>query len=344
MQKILVWTEAAYSAARRDLAIALDDSGTGIGQVLAILYIVLTSRSPQVILIDEPQSFLHPGAARKLIELLKGQTQHQYIVSTHSPTIITAAQPKTIILITHDGTESHLEHLDGNDAEQLRKYLDEIGASLADVFGSDGILWVEGPTEEKCYPLIVEQILKKPLMGKMIKAAIATGDFEGKHAERFFEIYGRLSGAQSLIPPAVAFLFDDEGRTEQEKKELQNRSNGLVRFTKRRMYENYLLDPRAIAAVLSTTEGHESEVLEQDVQTFIDEALRQMEYFKPLGVSGGLDWIRADRLLKALFWKLGKLDYRKTTHSVELTQWLVKHDPERLKDVTEMIREGLGWS
>jgi len=90
-------------------------------------------------------------------------------------------------------------------------------------------------------------------MGKVVKAVIATGDFEGQHAEKFLEIYNRLSGAQSLIPPAVAFLFDDEGRTETEKKILERLGKDLVRFTKRRMYENYLLDTQAIAAVLNTT-------------------------------------------------------------------------------------------
>jgi len=35
------------------------------------LYVVMTSVHPQVIIIDEPQNFLHPGAVRKLIEVLK---------------------------------------------------------------------------------------------------------------------------------------------------------------------------------------------------------------------------------------------------------------------------------
>ena len=146
--RILVWTDAAHRDSRTDLAIGLNESGTGVGQVLAIVYIVSSSHTPQIMLIDEPQSFLHPGAARKLIEVLKQHPQHQYLIATHSPTIITAAKPETILLVTHDGNESHITRLDAGDADQLRKYLDEIGASLADVFGADGIIWVEGITEE----------------------------------------------------------------------------------------------------------------------------------------------------------------------------------------------------
>src|SRR6185312_12469791 len=63
---------------RADLAIPLNESGTGIGQVLSILYVAYHNEESRAILIDEPQSFLHPGAARKLIEVLKRFPRHQY--------------------------------------------------------------------------------------------------------------------------------------------------------------------------------------------------------------------------------------------------------------------------
>ena len=66
--EIQVWTTDP-SRGRPDLAIPLAECGTGIGQVLAILYVVVNSDFPQVIAIDEPQSFLHPGAVRRLIQL-----------------------------------------------------------------------------------------------------------------------------------------------------------------------------------------------------------------------------------------------------------------------------------
>src|SRR5208283_5819881 len=65
--EIVVWAHDPESQ-REDLAVPLLESGTGIAQVLAILYVVMTSERGQAIIIDEPQSFLHPGAARKLID------------------------------------------------------------------------------------------------------------------------------------------------------------------------------------------------------------------------------------------------------------------------------------
>ena len=58
----------------------LSEGGTGVGQVLAILYVVLTSNEGRVIAIDEPNSFLHPGAARRLMEVLKEHPEHQFII------------------------------------------------------------------------------------------------------------------------------------------------------------------------------------------------------------------------------------------------------------------------
>lgn len=90
--EIKVW-HISPSTFRDDLSFSLSACGTGVGQVLSILFVILTAQFPRVIIIDEPQSFLHPGAAKKLIEIFKelGKNgrfpEHQYIISTHSPTI-----------------------------------------------------------------------------------------------------------------------------------------------------------------------------------------------------------------------------------------------------------------
>ncbi len=107
------------------------------------------------------------------------------------------------------------------------------------------------------------------------------------------------------------------------------------------MYENYLLDAKAITDVLNTTDGTTKTVTEPQVQDFIDKCVADPSYFRPLEKDRGIEWIRADEVLKRLFWDVAGLDYRKTTHSVELTKWFIQNDPERLKDVAEMLRDVL---
>jgi hypothetical protein len=72
--EILVWT-IDPATERDDLAIPLAESGTGVGQVLAMLYVALTAEYPRTIVIDEPQSFLHPDAVRRLFSVLHGAQQ-----------------------------------------------------------------------------------------------------------------------------------------------------------------------------------------------------------------------------------------------------------------------------
>ncbi len=111
--EILVRTDERDSR-RMDLAIPLNECGTGVGQVLAMLYVAMTAQYPQVIIIDEPSSFLHPAAARKLIDCLRVYPQHQYIISTHSPEILRAADPQTVIFIRWERPASVVEVLNTN--------------------------------------------------------------------------------------------------------------------------------------------------------------------------------------------------------------------------------------
>jgi predicted ATPase len=164
--QILLWN-VHLGTERDDLAVPLSESGTGVGQVLAILYVVLTSEYPRTIIIDEPQSFLHPGAVRKLIDILKQYPQHQYIITTHSPTAVTAADPQALLLVRkeEDEAESTIDTVDVNATQQLRRSLYEVGARLSDVFGADNVLWVEGRTEEQCFPVILSRLANRPLLG-----------------------------------------------------------------------------------------------------------------------------------------------------------------------------------
>ena len=96
--EILVWN-VDPSTERADLTVSLEESGTGIGQVLSILYVAIVEDTGKLLVIDEPNSFLHPSASRKLISILEQFGQHQYIISTHSPEIIARSRPDTLHIL-----------------------------------------------------------------------------------------------------------------------------------------------------------------------------------------------------------------------------------------------------
>jgi AAA domain, putative AbiEii toxin, Type IV TA system len=341
---ISVWS-ADPSTERDDLSVRLEDSGTGVGQVLAILYAAMESQDKKILVIDEPNSFLHPAASRKLVDIL-ARYDHQYIISTHSPEIIARSSPDTLHVLRRDDNHSIVEVMDSSDVSSLKDMLSEVGVHLSDLFGPDAIIWVEGVTEEKCFPLLFEAAQSQLPRGASIVALLHTGDFQAKRAKAklAFELYERLSHANALVPPALAFIFDREERSEQELNELERRGAGRVKLLPRMMYENYLIDPEAIAEVLCG-EATEAILTEQKIAEWLRRNGGEARYFQQEwdGDIGGEEWltnVNSAKLLSDMFAELtdARHIYRKTIHSVALTKWLLKHRPERLTGLLEFVR------
>lgn len=340
--EVLIWTIDPESE-RIDLARPLAESGTGIGQVLAILYVTLTTVRPQIVVVDEPQSFLHPGAIRKLIEVLKSNSKHQFIIATHSPTVITSAHPATISLLRSKSGKSEIERVDTGQTKAMTIFLTEIGARLSDVFGADSVLWVEGATEEISFPLILDKIAKRSLMGTALLGVRNVGELEGRDAEKVFDIYSRLLRGNSLLPPAVGFLFDAECRTKEQQSDMRRRSRNRVDFLPRRMLENFLLIPKAIVALINCADNSRAApVTEGEVQAFIDARSHDARYLCPAEGAQERSWIeRIDgaKVLREMFSALteSRVRYEKTEHSVALVEWIIKHESDALKEIADIL-------
>lgn len=333
-----------WNSPRRDLTLSLAECGTGIGQVLAVLSVILLAEFPQVILIDEPQSFLHPGAVRKLIEILREDSRHQYIISTHSPSVLSASQPEKILITTLDGSETRVDQIQAKERKHVVFCLAELGARLSDVFGADDILWVEGRTEEICFTEILRRVARKSLLGTSIVGVRKTGDFESKKddPERIFDIYMDLSESNALVPPAIGFLFDRECRTEAQLEDLVRKGRELVRFLPRRTYENYLLIPEAIAEVLSASdENRRAPITPEQVEGQLKKMLSDSGYYCK-GARAGENWeveINGAEVLKHIFNTLSetRVAYKKPQHSVALTDWIIEHRPKVFDEIVQIL-------
>ncbi|MEQ9481782.1 AAA family ATPase [Coleofasciculus sp. F4-SAH-05] len=358
--EILVWSKDAVENDREDLAFPLSACGTGIGQVLAILYVVLTSQEPRTIIIDEPQSFLHPGAAKKLIEILKEFPQHQYFIATHSPMIIAAANPSTIVKLRYEEGESKAEVMNLDDIKEQRSLLTDLGVRLSDIFGMDNILWVEGETEENCFPMILEKLAKiSSLRELQILRVRKVGDFQQKSTkatETIFYIYERLSSRISLFPDQMRFVFDRENRSNAEIAKLERERPNLF-FLPRCMYENYLLHPQAITSIINDEyeeylppeDVDAAKVTELDVEQILMDKKSKKRYFDSKEFQEeklkDSDWvnqnINAAKLLKDLFSELSenRIEFRKTRHSLKLTEWLFEHKPDKMTELAEFLQK-----
>ena len=118
MVRLDVWF-VGLETERKDLTIPLSDCGTGLGQVLAILYVALFSE-PCLLMIDEPQAFLHPAAARELVRIV-ASTKHQCIVTTHSAEVIGAVESSALVRIESDERCSWVRSLDRSAHVELQR-------------------------------------------------------------------------------------------------------------------------------------------------------------------------------------------------------------------------------
>lgn len=324
-----------------DYAILLQDSGTGLGQVISILYVAMTY-SGSVIAIDEPNSFLHPGAAKKLMSILKQYDRNQYIISTHSPELIDVIDPDRMLSVSWKDGESHVEVLDRNSIEHLQSILTDLGCDLADVFSVNRVIWCEGPTEVSAFPMIARASGINISMVAFLKLR-ATGDLEKRvDANIVMDIYATLASGLSILPKSTTFNLDREGRSSKEIDDIIRQSKGRAKFLPARTLENFLVDPDAIAAVLRSEferTGTEGEAPTRDqIEQWLE--MRAAE-FAPQGVDWRHEDVNAPKLLDAMMSDLTNHAhiYRKTLHSLELAKWLMANKPGQLQALVSYVRD-----
>jgi energy-coupling factor transporter ATP-binding protein EcfA2 len=326
---------------RRELHVSLSDSGTGVSQVLAILYVVVTSQSPHLIVIDEPNSFLHPGAAKQLIRILKRFPQHQFIISTHSPEIISEISPDTLLVVkwTQDG--SVVTAIDKG-VRGLRETLREIGAQFSDLFGLDGVIFVEGETEVSCFAAILESKDKELKRGVEFVKIGEPDKLTGQKATKYIEEYQRLFKAVAAMPPVVAFCRDRETLTATEVADLDRVLGEKLKLLPRRCYENFLLHPEGISALLGEKGTTISAVV---INEWIINNATESVYWREEGSNHQafsepwLTEIDGARLMKKLISKLTETRwvYNKPKDGEFLTRWILENDPNHLEDLVEFV-------
>lgn len=344
--EIRVW-QLPQASRRDDLAFPLNECGTGIGQVLAILYVVMASDDPQIILIDEPNSFLHPGAARALIRVLRHFPQHQYVIATHAPEVISEAGECPVIQVTWRDGESQCEVFAAKTTEVSRRLLLDVGARLSDVFGFDEILWVEGPSDQACITVLLQSRFP-PRPGLVVLPVRDTGNFDRRRARDIVAIYRQASMASALVPPTIGFLLDKEKRTDRAMDEIMNETGGAVSFLDRSMIENYLINPSAIADVLATTaelgQHHEKEVIESWIRSRGNAQEYRASTLEPFS-DQWLSHVDGARLLRDLFLEFtnNTIEFRKTDHCEALVSSIISNQPQFLEPLVAVLESKLGY-
>lgn len=158
------------------------------------------------------------------------------------------------------------------------------------------------------------------------------------------EIYNQLSTSNALIPPAIGFVLDDEGRAEEQKLDIKNRSDGKAFFLPRRMYENYLLNPRGIADILNRFDTSRAEpVTDAQVRELLDQKCDDAGYFcrhnHPKEPDDQIQHIDATKVLTDIFNEISetRVAFDKPQYSVLLTDWIIENSPDDLRELADFL-------
>ncbi len=324
---------------RGDLAVSISQVGTGVFNAIAMLYVVLTAHTQQFLLLEEPNSFLHPRALRELLAILSeiGQ-KHQFFITTHSSDVLRTVKASTVTLLKYDGKQTSIEQTSGEKLDTLRAGLVDLGVRLTDLHGCDRVLWVEGETEESVFPLILRHFFPSAAEGIAVLPLHATGDFESKRINpaKVAAIYRTLSQGSFLAPPMVGIALDREKKPASLIAQIEKDCDRVVYFLARPMLEDYLLHPTAVAEVINGTFA--VKIVNKQVESAIADAKSDPANLLFPERSGDKT-LHAAKTLNTLFQRFGSAgaSYHKTVHGPLLAKWILQNDPDTFSELKEWM-------
>lgn len=248
--------------------VPLDAAGTSVLQACQILGYV-TLFQPRILLLDEPDSHLHPDRQRKLGALicqLAEERDFQVVMSTHSRHILDSVKERAQLVWLSQGNMA-----DATDWETTRVLL-ELGAlDSIDYFADGELRWVvateddskeylEAILEASGFPLGETEIVSYPGCSQ-VEAAIVLGSFLREKAPH----------VRLIIHKDRDYLSGETITSFEERL----RSNGIYPFvTQFSDVEGYFLDPIHLAQINPrVSEERIVELLQESIRERADKSI-----------------------------------------------------------------------
>jgi hypothetical protein len=333
---------------RRDMdrQIPLTHCGTGVEQVLAIATFSVTAERGAILLIDEPHSFLHPTAERQLVSFLRRDSNHRFVISTHSSVFINSVEADKITHVEAPGTTFN----DVQPSPEIGRILLDLGYRNSDILFNDSLVVVEGKSDKTILPLL----LKAGGVSTATLNAVGYPTMEGIPRDaRSLQIavhkHEKLLKALSQSQQPRVYLFDGD-RTPEDIELLKRMRDATgkdvvpVKFLPRTEIENYLLVPEAIVAALreeALLADVEIKVTEAIVQEKIDEFLKsdEKELFPYGKGTEPVKTVKASVLLQKLYASIENLVYDKDKSGGLIAHYLNSKNQPALHELRKLLKD-----
>lgn len=262
-------TEVRFLAPDGDYNVRLHDMGGGVEQLLMVATVLLTTDSECSLFLEEPESHLHAGAQRFLIERLY-QSNRQVFLTTHSPTFVNSPRQRSTYQVKFAGNRTTIAHI--TDADSLSHVLEDIGSRNSDVLLSDAVLFVEGPGDQRVLQSWSETLGMGLEEHNITVVPLGGGEYGERTARARSEVLEQIS---QKAPVPHLFILDRDERDEDSITRLQGSLGDKIHVLERRELENYLLMPRALLAALRTKYQSNAPIIEQ-IDAASDEQVAQV--------------------------------------------------------------------
>jgi hypothetical protein len=126
------------------------DCSLGLQELIIILYYALAS-GHAVVLVEEPENHLHPDMQRRLAIFLRGKTDKQFFISTHSSVFLNTQFADRVFAC------QMTDSVQVENATSRAAVLKQLGYSIADNLISDLVVLCEGPKDKP----VLEEFFQK---------------------------------------------------------------------------------------------------------------------------------------------------------------------------------------
>ena len=231
--------------------IAFAKRGSGLRRLLMVAYFqylaqrgkTADSLKGDIYGIEEPETYLHPGAQRDLLDSLKTiTTSEQVLVSSHSPVFAGSTDIANLALIIR---ENGIAKVLQGDKLELAKVAEELGVEPSDqIYGYKAIVFTEGTTDCDFINTVAETFFQDKKLPSNLESKqigiLPGGGGNLKHWVTRKAIKG--------INRRYAVILDSDRKSSgasipEEKKKLKleiERDGGICFILRKREIENYL--------------------------------------------------------------------------------------------------------
>jgi hypothetical protein len=237
-------TNIEFSAVDANYSAHIYDMGGGIKQLLMVAVVLLTKNDESTLFLEEPESHLHAGAQRFVIDKLQ-QGNRQVFVTSHSPVFINTPHESSLYSVVRRENRTRIDRI--LETEELKDVLNEIGSRNSDVLLSDSVLFVEGPGDQQVFMNWSETLGLSFDERNITVLAMGGGDNSDRRARVRSEI---LQAISKRAPVPHLLVVDGDERSKSETDKLKESLAERIHLLRKRELENYFLIPRALVQAL----------------------------------------------------------------------------------------------